>query len=124
MPEVAASQREDSQQPVGDTADPLNEDPPIVDLVDSEDFHEDPMNVDDLPTDPPVDAGVEAESAEDQAVDAEGLAEDREEALVIGEGVAQQEQSDPLSRDLPMTEAKPADPVDPMVTEEPFDQSP
>ena len=40
-----------------------------------------------------------------------------------GEGVAQQEQSDPSSRDLPMIEANPADPMDPMVIEEPVDQS-
>ena len=45
-----------------------------MDLVDSEDFHKDPMNVDDLPTGPPADARAEAESAEDQAVDARGQA--------------------------------------------------
>ena len=72
----------------------------------------------------PADAGADAESAEDQVVDAQGQAEDCEEAPLTGEGVAQQEQSDPSSGDHSMTEANPADPVDPMVTEEPADQSP
>ena len=72
MPEATASQGGDVQQPAENAAEPLNEDPPIVDLVDSEDSHKDPMNVDDLPTGPPTDAGAEVESAKDQVVDAEG----------------------------------------------------
>ena len=129
MPKATAFQGGDGQQPIGDAADPLNEDPlnedpPIVDLVDSEDSHEDPMNVDDLPMGSPADAGVEAKSAEDRAVDAEGQTKVLEEAPLKGDGVAQQEQSDPSSRDLLMTKANPVDPVDPMVIEEPFDQSP
>ena len=65
MAETAASQREDGQQPEGDAADALNEDLPTVDLVDSEDSHEDPMNVDDLPMGPNADAGAEAKSTKD-----------------------------------------------------------
>ena len=72
MPEAAASQGGDSQQLLGDAANPLNEDPSIVDLVDREDFHVDPMNLDDLPTGLNADVGVEAENAKDQAMDAEG----------------------------------------------------
>ena len=68
--------------------DSLNVDPLIVDPLDIEDSHDDPMNVDDLPTGPTADAGVEAESAEDRLVDAEGQLEVREEAPLIGEGNA------------------------------------
>ena len=89
MVEAAASQGRDGQQPLGDAADALNEDPPTVDLVDSEDSHEDPMNVDDLPRGPNADARVEAESTEDQVEDALDQAEVCEEAPLIGEGVAQ-----------------------------------
>ena len=124
MREVATPQGEDGQQPAGHAKGPPNEDPPTMDLVDSKDFHEDPINVDDLPTGPFADVGVEAESDEDEAEDASGQAEVHEEAPLTGEGVAQQEQSDPSSRDLPMTEANPPDSMDPMVTKEPSDQSP
>ena len=89
MPEAVASQGEDSQQLIGDVVDPLNEDPPTVDLMDSEDSYEDPMNVDDLPMGLSADAGAEAESAEDQVVDAEGQIEVCEVAPLTGEGVAQ-----------------------------------
>ena len=95
-----------------------------MDLLDSEDSHKDPMNVNDLPTSPIVDAGIEAESAEDRAVNVRGQVEVCEDAPLKWEGVAKQEQSDPSSRDLLMTEANPPDLVDPMVTEEPFHQSP
>ena len=70
-----------------------------MDPLDREDFHEDLMNVDDLPIGPTVDAGAEAKSAEDRLVDAEGQLEVCEEAPLTGEGDAQQEQSDPSSRD-------------------------
>ena len=91
MPEAAASQGGDSQQSVGDAMDHLNEDPPIVGLVDSEDSHKDSMNVDDLAKGPPAEAGAEAESAEDQVVDAEGEVEVCEEAPLTRKGVAQQD---------------------------------
>ena len=70
MAEVATSQRGNGQQPPWDVVDPLNEDPLTVDLLDSKDSHEDPMNVDDLPTGPIAEAGADAKSAVDQAVDA------------------------------------------------------
>ena len=89
MPKAAASQGGDGQQPPGDAVDPLNEDPPIVDLVDSKDSHKDPMNLDDLPTGLIADAGAEAESAEDWVVDAKGQVEVCEEVPLTEEGVAQ-----------------------------------
>ena len=95
-----------------------------MDPMDTEDSHEDPMNVDDLPTGPKVDVAVETKSVEDQPEDTEGQAWDPEEVLLRREGVAQQEQSDPSLRDLSMTKANPADPVDPMVREEPSYHSP
>ena len=67
----------------------MNEDPSTVDLMDSEDSHKDPMNLDDLPTRPNADARAKAESAEDWAVDAEGQVEVCEEAPLTEEGVAQ-----------------------------------
>ena len=153
MLEATASQEGDGQQSPGDTADSLNMDPPAVDLLDKEDFHKDPMNVDDLPIGLTADVGADAESAEDRPVDAEGQLEGREEAPLTGKDDAQQEQSDlssedlpmtkvheeapltgegvsqkeycdPSSGDLPMTEASPADLVDSMITEEPSHQSP
>ena len=63
----------------------------------------DPMNVDDLPMGPPIDAGDEADSAEDRPLDAKGQVHVREEAPLTREGNAQQEQSNPSSGDLPMT---------------------
>ena len=124
MAEATASQGKDGQQPPGDTTNALNEDPPTVDPMDNEDSHEDPMNVDDLPMGLKVNVAAEAESAKDQAGDAEGQARDSEEALLREEGVAQQKQSDPSLRDLPMTEANPVDSVDSMVIEKPANHSP
>ena len=71
MPDSGASQGEDNQQPLGDTLDSLNLDPPSVfpKLV-SEDVHVDSMNVDALPTNPPTDVGDEADSAEDHLLEA------------------------------------------------------
>ena len=99
MLEAAASQGRDGHQPPGDAdaegqlegreeADSLNMDPPAVDPVDREDFYEDPMNVDDLPTCPTTDGGIDAASVEDRPVDAEGQLEGREEAPLTGEGDA------------------------------------
>ena len=45
--------------------DARNEDPPTVDLVDCEDSHKDPMNVDDLPTGPNADVGAKAENTKE-----------------------------------------------------------
>ena len=98
MLEAATFQGKDGQQPREDSTDPLNEDPPTVDLRDSKDSHEDPMNVDDLPTGPTVEAGAEVESVEDRAVDAEGQVEVCEEAPLTREGVSQKEQCDPSLR--------------------------
>ena len=52
------------------------------------------------------------------------MTEVHEEAPLTGEGVSQEEQCDPSSGDLPMTDARPVDPVDTGVTEEPFNPSP
>ena len=57
-------------------------------------------------------------------MDAEGQVEVREEAPQTGEGVAQQKQSNLSSGDFPMTKANPADPMGPIVIEEPSYQSP
>ena len=46
------------------------------------------------------------------------------EAPVTGKGVSQKEQCDPSLGDLPMTEANPTYPMDPMISEEPSHQSP
>ena len=89
MVEAAAFQGGNSQQLPRDPVDALNEDPLTVDPMDSEDSHEDPMNVDDLPTNLKANAAVQAKSAEDQVGDAEGQAGDPEEALLREEGVAQ-----------------------------------
>ena len=89
MPEAVAFQRGDGQQPPGDTTDFLSEDPPTVDPLDSEDSHEVPKNVDDLPTGLTAEAGAEAESAKDWVVDAEGQLEVHEGAPLTGEGVSQ-----------------------------------
>ena len=104
MLETGASHGDDYQQPPGDALDSLNLDSPSVFSLVWENIHVDPMNVDDLPTSPPADAGDEIDSAEERLVDAKGQVLVREEAPLIGEGDAQQEQNDPLSRDLPMTE--------------------
>ena len=64
----------------------------------------DSMNVDALPTDPPADAGDEADSAEDHLPEARRQVQVHEEVPMIGKGDAQQEKSDPSSGDLPMTE--------------------
>ena len=88
MPKAAASQRGDDQQLREDAVDSLNVDPPDVDSLDREDFHKDPMNVDDLPTGPTADAKVDAESTEDCPVDTEGQLEVHEEELLTGEGDA------------------------------------
>ena len=105
MPDVGASQGNDNQQPLGDASDLLNLDPPSVyPRQVREDVHVDSMNVDALPIDPPADAGDEADTAEDHLLEARRQVQVHEEAPVIGEGDAQQDQSDPSSRDLPMTE--------------------
>ena len=88
MVEVAASQGRDAQQPPEDTADVVNEDPLTLDPMDSKDFHEDPMNVDDLPTGLLEDTAAEAESVEDQVEDAASRGGDPEEVLLRGKGVA------------------------------------
>ena len=124
MDEAAASEGGDAQQPPGDAADALNEDLMTVDPMDGKDSHEDPMNVDDLPTGPNEDVAAEVGDVEDQPGNAARQAGDAKEALLREEGVAQQEQSVPSSGDLPMIEANPANPMDPMVTKEPVDQSP
>ena len=72
MLEAVAFQGGDAQQLPGDTPDALNEDPLTLDPMDGEDYHEDPMFVDDLPMGPLGDAAIEAESAEDQVEDAAG----------------------------------------------------
>ena len=64
-------------------------DPPFVFPLLREDIHEDPMNVDDLPTGPPVDARDKADSAEDRSMDAKGQVQVCEEAPLTGEGDAQ-----------------------------------
>ena len=71
MPDVGASQGDDNQQPPGDALDSLNPDPPFVYLRPVwEEVHMDSMNVDALPTDPPADAGDEADSVEDHMLEA------------------------------------------------------
>ena len=154
MRDAGASQGEDNQQPPGDTLDSLNLDPPSVYPKEvREDVHVDSMNVDALPTDPPADAGDEADSAEDHLLEArrhvqvheeapltgEGdaqqeqsdpssgdrsMSKDHEEVPLTGEGVSQEEQCDPSSGDHPMTNARPIDPVDTGVTEGPSNPSP
>ena len=52
------------------------------------------------------------------------MTEVHEEAPLTWEGVSQEEQCDPSSGDLPMTDARPADQVDIGVTEEPSNPSP
>ena len=52
------------------------------------------------------------------------MTEVREEAPLIGEGVSWEEQCDPSLGDLPMTNARRADPVDSMIIEEPSNPSP
>ena len=105
MPDVGASQDDDYQQPPGDALDSLNLDPPSFYLRQMrEDVHVDSMNVDDLPTGPPADAGDEADSAEEHLLDAKRQVQVHEKAPVTTEGDAQQEHNDPSLGDLPMTE--------------------
>ena len=66
----------------------------------------DPMNVDALPTDPPADAGDEADSVEDHPVQARFQEKFQAEAPLAGGGDAQQEQSDHSSGDRPMGEVQ------------------
>ena len=106
MPEAATSRGGDGQQPPGDAVDSLNVYPLAVDPLDREDFHKDPMNVDDLPIGPTANVGADAESIEDHPVDVEGQLEGRKEAPLIEEGDAQQVQSDPSSGDLLMTKVR------------------
>ena len=90
MPDTGASQGEDNQQPPGDALDSLNPDPPSVYLRQVwEDDHLDLMNVDDLSTDPPADAGDEADSAEDHLLEARRHVQFHQEAPLTGEGDAQ-----------------------------------
>ena len=112
MPDVRASQGENNQQPPREASDSLNRDPPSVSpkLV-WQDVYVDSMNVDALPTDPPANAGDEADSAEDHLLEARHHVQVHEEAPVIGEGDAQQEQSDPSSKDHLMTEVHEEAPV-------------
>ena len=153
MLEAGAFQGKDYQQPPRDASNSLNLDPPSFYPLVWKDFHVDPMNVDDLPGDPPANVGDEADSAEERLLDAKGqvqvceeapltgegdaqqeqsnpsledlsMTEVHEEAPLTGEGVSQEEQCDPSSEDLPMTEASPADSVDSGVTEEPSNPSP
>ena len=154
MPDAGASQGDDNQQPPGEASDSLNLDPPSVHPRQmEEDVHVDSMNVDALPTDPPADAGDEADSAEDHLLEARRQIQVHEEVPVTGEGDAQQEQSDPSLRDLSMsevheevplteegvsqeeqcdissgdllmTDARPTNPVDTGVTEKPSNSSP
>ena len=63
MKEAAAFQGGDAQQPPGDCADALNEDPVNVDLKDVKGFQEDPMIVDENPTGPNEDAAANANYA-------------------------------------------------------------
>ena len=63
----------------------------IVDPMDSGDFQEDPMNVEDLPTSPIEDATVQVGDVEDQLGDSTEHTRDPEEALLRGEGVHQEE---------------------------------
>ena len=84
MPDTGASQGEDNQQPPGDTSYSLNSDPPsIYPRLVREDVHVDSMNVDALPTDPAVDAGDEANSAEDHLLEARHHVQVHEEAPLI-----------------------------------------
>ena len=107
MPDAGASQGEDNQQLPGDASalrspDPVSVFPEQV----WEDVHMDPMNVDALPTDPPADAGDEADSVEDHPVQARFQEKFQAEAPLAGGGDAQQEQSDPSSGDRPMGEVQ------------------
>ena len=52
------------------------------------------------------------------------MTEVHEEAPLTGEGVSQEEQCDPSSGNLSMIDARPTDPVDIGVTEEPSNPSP
>ena len=71
MPDIEASQGDDNQQPLGDASNSLNLDPPSVyQRQVREDVHVDSMNVDALPTDPPVDARDDTDSAEDHLLEA------------------------------------------------------
>ena len=89
MPDVGASQGEDNQQPPGDASNSLNPNPPsIYPTQVREDVHVDSMNVDALPTDPPVDAGDEADSAKDHLLEARRHVQVHEEAPLTGEGDA------------------------------------
>ena len=97
MDEAAASQGGDAQQPLGDTADALNEDPVTADALnedlvtmDSEGSQEDPVIVDEYRTGPDEDAAAKVGDAKKGPGDATGQAGGLEEVLVRGKGVAQQ----------------------------------
>ena len=64
----------------------------------------DSMNVDDLPTSLLANVGDEVDNAKEHLLDAKRQVQVHEEAPMIGEGDAEQEQRDPSSGDLPMTE--------------------
>ena len=52
------------------------------------------------------------------------MTEVHEEAPLTWKGVSQEEQCDPFLGDLPMTDARPTDPVDTRIIEEPSNLSP
>ena len=90
MPDARASHGEDNQQPLGDalasrSPDPISVFPEQV----WEDVHMDPMNVDALSTNPPADAGDEANSVEDHPVQARFQEKFQAEAPLAGGGDAQ-----------------------------------
>ena len=60
--------------------------------------------MDDLPKRLLANAGDKAGSAEEHLLDAKRQVQVHEEAPMIGEGDAELKQSDPSSKDLPMTE--------------------
>ena len=69
MKEAAASQERDAQQPPGDAANALNEDPLKVDPKDGKGSKDDPIVVDENPTSPTEDVAVKAEDSGMQAGD-------------------------------------------------------
>ena len=107
MADARASQGEDNQQPPREAV--LSRNPNPVSIFPEqvwEDVHVDPMNVDALPTDPPADAGDEADNVEDHPVQARFQVKFQTEAPLAEGGDAQQEQSNPSSGDRPMGEVQ------------------
>ena len=89
MPDAGASQGEDNQHSPGD-ASALRSPDPVSAFLEQvwEDVHMDPMNVDALSTDPPADAGDEADSVEDHPVQARFQEKIQAEAPLAGGGDA------------------------------------